>query len=234
MTNTSSQSKYAPQSIQDVVFNDPETKIFMEAIVAKKYKPLHLMLHGTSGNGKTSIANIIARELTQDSGLWLKHSIQEFLAIEDLHDFLDRNQRAFSTSSSDRCVIVFHELDKYKRDLSKLWTAMDEREDLLMVIFTTNNPTDFETPVLSRCDKYEFTKIEPSVFANRAQWIFSQEGMNLSLYEVTQYLTKYTGQAADVRTFMQVIDKMLYLHSAGLLPPVQKQSLKPVSLTVAK
>jgi DNA polymerase III gamma/tau subunit len=87
---------------------------------------------------------------------------------------------------------------------------------------------------LSRCDKYEFTKIEPSVFANRAQWILSQEGVDLSLYEVTQYLTKYTGQAADVQTFMQVIDKMLYLHSAGLLPALQKQQLKPVTLTVAK
>ncbi len=234
MTNTSSQSKYAPQSMQDVVFNDPQTKVFMEAIVAKKYKPLHLMLHGTSGNGKTSIANIIARELTQDSGLWLKHSIEEFLAIEDLHDYLDRNQRTFGASPNDRCVIVFHELDQYKRSLSKLWTAMDEREDLLMVIFTTNNPTDFETPILSRCDKYEFTKIEPSVFANRAQWILSQEGVNLSLYEVTQYLTKYTGQAADVRTFMQVIDKMLFLHTAGLLPSLQKQSPKPVTLTIAK
>ena len=234
MTNTSSQSKYAPQSMQDVVFNDPQTKVFMEAIVAKKYKPLHLMLHGTSGNGKTSIANIIARELTQDSGLWLKHSIEEFLAIDDLHHFLDRNQRAFGASSSDRCVIVFHELDQYKRDLSKLWTAMDEREDLLMVIITTNNPTNFPTPILSRCAKYEFTKIDPSIFAYRAQWILSEEGVNLSLYDVTQYLTKYTGQAADVRTYMQVIDQMLCLHSLGLLPPLQKQPLKPVTLTIAK
>lgn len=234
MTNTNSQSKYAPQSIQDVVFNDPETKIFMEAIVAKKYKPSHLMLHGTSGNGKTSIANIIARELTQDSGLWLKHSIEEFLAIKDLHDYLDRNQSAYGTSSDDRCVIVFHELDQYKRSLSKLWTAMDEREDLLMVIFTTNKPTHFVTPILSRCDKYEFTKIEPTIFAPRAQWILSEEGLKLSTYEVSQYLLKYTGQAADVRTYMQVIDKMLYLHSAGLLPCLQKQQPKPVALTIAK
>jgi replication-associated recombination protein RarA len=206
----------------------------MEAIIAKKFKPLHLMLYGTSGNGKTSIANIIARELTQDSGLWLKHSIQEFLAIEDLHDFLERNQRAYGASASDRCVIVFHELDKYKRDLSKLWTAMDEREDMLMVIFTTNNPTDFETPILSRCTKYEFTKIEPSVFAHRAQSILSQEGVSLSLNDVTQYLTKYTGHAADVRTYMQVIDQMLFLHSVGLLPALQKQPFKPVTLTIAK
>lgn len=234
MSNISSQLKYAPQSIHDVVFKDSETRIFMEAIVAKKYKPTHLMLHGSSGNGKTSIAKIIARELTQNSGLWLKHSIEDFLAISDLHDYLARNQQAYRASNDDRCIIVLHELDQYKRDLSKLWTAMDDREDLLMVIFTTNNPTQFPTPILSRCDKYEFTKIEPTVFANRAKWVLAQEGIDMSISDVTQYLTKYTGMASDARTYMQVIDKIILLHSMGLLPPLQKQQPKPMTLSVAK
>jgi replication-associated recombination protein RarA len=195
MTNTSSQSKYAPQSMKDVVFNDPQTRVFMEAIVAKKYKPLHLMLHGTSGNGKTSIANIIARELTQDSGLWLKHSIQDFLAIDDLHDFLDRNQRAFSTSSSERCVIVFHELDKYKRDLSKLWTAMDEREDLLMVIFTTNNATHFETPWSCPCNPAPSVYSSyRSFFPEHRRWQIAQRTVRvirIVVIEPTLQLTHY-------------------------------------------
>jgi len=233
MSTLKSQTKYAPNSMSDVVIEDPQSRLFLNAIVNRTFTATHLMLYGTSGNGKTTIANIIARELTNDSGLWIKKSIQDFLAIEDMYGYLSRTQSAFGLCSEDRCVIVFNELDKYKKDLSQLWQWMDEFENLLMVIFTTNNPTSFDTPVLSRCDKYEFKQISPQAFANRAFQILFDEGLTLSKSDVIHYLTKYTGHAADVRDYMRTIDKIVYLQSVGELPTVTPSSMKKSHLLLA-
>lgn len=234
MSILKSQTKYAPQSINDVVIEDPQNRAFLRGIADRKFTATHLMLYGTSGNGKTSIANIIARELSNDSGLWIKKSIGDFLAITDMHAYLSRTQTTYGLTSDDRCVIVFNELDRYKKDLSQLWQWMDEFEDLLMVIFTTNNATAFDTPVLSRCDKYEFKQISPDAFANRAFQILFDEGLTLSRDDVIYYLKTYTGHACDVRDYMRTIDKIVYLKSVGDLPPVNYGNAKKHHLHLAK
>lgn len=236
MTNIAAQTKYAPQSMNDVVFNDPNTEFFLKKIALGEMPCTHLMLYGTSGNGKTCIANIISESLTRNSGLLLKYSIEDFLRLNDLEVILSNTITFYAENSTDRCVIVFHELDKHRGSLARLWTIMDDYEKSLMVIFTTNNPTDFETPILSRCKKFEFTQITPSVFADRARQILSQEGVNLTRSEVIYYLTAYTGHLCDVRDFMRTIDDIIALNDAGRLPPAPKISAiqpKP-TLTIAK
>lgn len=235
MTNISVQSKYAPQSMSDVVFNDSNSEFFLNQIVLGQMPCTHLMLYGTSGNGKTCISSIIAKSLTNDSGLLLKHSIDEFLKLADLDVILHNTVTFYATKPNDRCVIVFHELDLHKGSLARLWQVMDEHEDKLMVIFTTNNPTDFETPVISRCDKYEFTQIAPDVFADRARHILSLEGVSLTRAEVIHYLTTYTGHLCDVRDYMRTIDKIIALSKFSRLPavPAIAPQPKPV-LTICK
>jgi replication-associated recombination protein RarA len=236
MTNIAAQTKYAPQSMNDVVFNDPNTEFFLKKIALGEMPCTHLMLYGTSGNGKTCIAKIISELLTRNSGLLLKYSIEDFLKLNDLEVILSNTITFYAENSTDRCVIVFHELDKHRGSLARLWTIMDDYEKSLMVIFTTNNPIDFEAPVISRCDKYEFTQIPPVAFANRAQHILSIEGISLSRSEVIHYLTTYTGHMCDVRDYMRTIDKIIALNAAGRLPPApQTRNIqsKP-TLTVAK
>lgn len=236
MTNIASQIKYAPQSMNDVVFKDPNADFFLKKIALGEMPCTHLMLYGTSGNGKTCISNIISESLTRNSGLLLKYSIEDFLKLKDLDVILNNTITFYAEKSTDRCVIVFHELDKHRGSLSRLWTIMDDYEKSLMVIFTTNNPTDFELPILSRCKKYEFTQITPSIFADRARQILSYEGINLTRGEVIYYLTTYTGHLCDVRDFMRTIDDIIALNAADRLPPapqIPTTQSKP-TLTVAK
>jgi DNA polymerase-3 subunit gamma/tau len=213
------QTKYAPQSMADIVFSSPEAELFIPLIASRQHPCTHLMLYGTSGNGKTSCANIIARELTQNTHCLLSDYIGDFLARDNLKSYLS-NSIFISEPEADRCVIVFHELDKHKGSLAPLWQIMDEFENELMVIFTTNNPTDFESPVLSRCDKYEFTKVTPQQFSKRAVEILNQESIKMTTQDVIHYLTTYTGALADVRDYMRVLDKIVTLERSHQLPPI--------------
>jgi DNA polymerase III subunit gamma/tau len=209
--------KYAPQTINEVVFNDPNTEVFMKMIVLGQYSCDNLMLYGTNGNGKSTIANLVAKALTDGTGLLIQDSIEEFLGRDDLSTYLSNTIQFFGDAQRQRCVVVFHELDKYSKSLSRLWTLMDDHKDKLMVIFTTNDPMKFENAVRSRCDKYEFTQISPNEFAPRAQHILQQEGVVMTLAEVTKNLEKYTGGNRDVRDYLRIIDKMLALKAAGHL-----------------
>jgi replication-associated recombination protein RarA len=148
--------KYAPQNINDVVFNDPNTEVFMKMIVSGQYYCDNLMLYGTNGNGKTTIANLVAKALTGNSGLLIQDTIEQFLDRDDLTTYLSNTVQFYGDAQRQRCVVVFHELDKYSKCLSRLWTVMDDHKHQLMVIFTTNDPLKFENAVRSRCDKYEF------------------------------------------------------------------------------
>jgi replication-associated recombination protein RarA len=226
--------KHAPQTINDVVFNEPDTEFFMKAIVSGKYSCDNLMLYGTNGNGKSTIANLVAKALTGNSGLLIQDTIEQFLARDDLSIYLSNTIQCFGDAQRQRCVVVFHELDKYSKSLSRLWTLMDDHKDQLMVIFTTNDPMRFENAVRSRCDKYEFTQISPQDFSPRAQHILHQEGVVMTLAEVTKNLEKYTGSNRDVRDYLRTIDKMLALKAAGhLRTSTQPSPAKPQLVLVS-
>jgi replication-associated recombination protein RarA len=225
--------KYAPKTINDVVFNDPNTEFFIKAIVSGNYSCDNLMLYGSNGNGKSTIANMVAKVLTGNSYLLIQDTIEKFLGREDLSNYLSNTTYWSDGAQRQRCVVVFHELDKYSKSLSRLWTIMDDHKDQLMVIFTTNDPMKFENAVRSRCDKYEFTQISPTEFAPRAQHILQQEGVVMTLAEVIKNLEKYTGSNRDVRDYLRTIDKMLALKSAGLLKATSPNPPRPQLVVVS-
>lgn len=226
MTRIPLQTKYAPKTMSELVFSSSEAALFLPLIAQSIHPCNHLMLYGSSGNGKTSASNIIAKEITQGSMLLLTEDLDTFLKHDDIRIYLSNITTLNFGVQGARCVIVFNELDKHKGSLYKLWDIMDKCEDLLMVIFTTNNATDFEAPVLSRCDKYEFTQVTPTQFANRAVDILKAEGISLSRNDLIYYLTQYTGVKADVRDYMRVLDKILTMAQMNLLPTVTKQVIK--------
>jgi DNA polymerase-3 subunit gamma/tau len=227
MTTSSCAEKYAPQSLQDVVFNDPNTEHFMHAYESGAIRCPHLMLYGSNGNGKTTVANLLAKSLSRGGGLLLNDSIEELVSRREPGQYLHNMVWAFG-ESGDRAVIVLNELEQFSRNLSRLWTMMDAYADKLIVIITTNEPEKFQQAVLSRCDRYAFTRITPEQFAPRAQAILSQEGLNLSVREVSAYLEKYTGARSDVRDYLRTLDKMLSLARTGLLDPVHAGAPRPV------
>jgi DNA polymerase III delta prime subunit len=218
--------------MQDVVFNDLNTEHFMLAYERGEIRCPNLMLHGTNGNGKTTIANLLAKSLSRGGGLWLRDSVEDFVRRADIQQYLHNTVFAYG-EAADRAVVVFNELEQFSRNLARLWAIMDAHQDKLVVIITTNEPSKFQNAVRSRCDKYEFRRITPEQFAPRAQKILEQEGLNLSVGDVGAYLKKYTGAHSDVRDYLRTLDKMLSLDRSGKLPVINAGAVKPVLTVVS-
>jgi replication-associated recombination protein RarA len=230
MPITSCAEKYLPTSIQEVVFNNPNTEHFMLAYESRDLRCPHLMLYGTNGNGKTTVANLLAKSLSSGGGLWLRDTVEEFVKRADIRQYLHNTVLTYG-EPNDRAVVVFNELEQFSRNLARLWAIMDANEDKLLVIITTNEPAKFQNAIKSRCDKYEFSRITPVHFASRAQQILEQEGLHLSVKDVSAYLQKYTGAHSDVRDYLRTLDKMLSLYRGGRLEPINASAVRP-TLTV--
>ena len=217
--------KYAPASINDVVFTNAWTESSIKAIAAGL--PVSgLLLSGSNGNGKTTIANVIANELTKHCpALHMNDTIEEFLSYADIRQTVIGNTTYCRTgcgaTAKDRVVLIFNELDKFSGRLDKLWLAMDGLKDDLLVIITTNEPMNIPLPLRSRCDKYDFRRVTPAEFLSRAQFILRAEGVTLPDADTLSHLIAQTSKVSDVRDYMRVLDKLIYMtQNAIALPPV--------------
>ena len=213
--------KYAPVSISDVVFTNAWTESSIKAIVSGL--PVSgLLLSGSNGNGKTTIANVIAKELTKHSPeLHISDTIEKFLSYDDIRQTIIGQTMFYRVNAQDRVVVVFNELDKFRGRLDKLWLAMDRLKDDLLVIITTNDPMNIPLPLRSRCDKYDFRRITQAEFLNRAQFILKAEGVTLPDAVTLSYLVAMTSKVSDVRDYMRVLDKLIHMTQNGIaLPPV--------------
>ena len=233
---TKCEIKYAPQSINDVVFNNAENERRLKMIF-QGYETRHLFFSGTNGVGKTLITDLVVNHLTRHCPtLLVVESIEKVMAQDDLYIYF-LNALHFAklagAKNDDRLVIVFHELDKYEKSLDKLWTVMDRMKDELLVIITTNYPMKFENAVRSRCAKFNFTRITPDEFLARAQHILKQENIHLPDSHVLHYLTIMSVTTSDVRDYLDVLDDLIYSSHNNLpLPAVSIPQPKPPLLTL--
>ena len=211
--------KHRPQSLDDIVFSDLQTEFMLKSIATRDRHCDHLLLHGTNGSGKTSCAEIIAKALTNNGGLLLRESYDDFFKHKELADYVNRNNFFYKSQSDDRSVIIFNELDKNTK-LHNLWMLMDEARSDLFVIATTNNPLQIDAAVRSRCEKHEFKRITPLQFAPRALKIFEAENVDLDLQTVHQYLLQHSNAVSDVRDYMRTVELLVLLAKQSRLPPL--------------
>jgi len=235
---TKCEIKYAPQSINDVVFNNLENERRLKMIFSG-FKTRHIFLSGSNGTGKTLIADLVIKHLTGHCPyLAINDPIEQLMANDDLYlYFLNSLQFAKMTGANDkdRLVIVFHELDNYTKSLDKLWTVMDRLKDELLVIITTNNPMKFANAVRSRCAKFNFTRITPDDFVRRAQHILNQEKVHLPDSHVLHYLKTMSVTTSDVRDYLDVLDDLIYSSQKNLpLPAIPSLQQKQPSLFIAR
>lgn len=236
---TNCEIKYEPKHINDVVFNNPENERRLKMIF-QGFKTRHLFLSGTNGVGKTLITDLVVEYMTSHCpSLLIKDPIEIVMSHNDLYIYF-LNAIHFAklagANEGDRIVIVFHELDTYEKSLDKLWTVMDRMKDELLVIITTNKPMKFENAIRSRCAKYNFTRITPSDFLNRAQLILSEEKIILPDHVVLHYLTAMTVKTSDMRDYYEVLDELIFMSQNNMpLPAVPAPPpLTPPVLSVVK
>lgn len=211
--------KYTPDSLSDVIY--PNTRVQTRiAGYATGQLEGHLLLWGSNGTSKTTIANLLPFAISGASACIEDKDFDDLLSKKDLKSYLKQSCSVAQLTGSSKYFLVMHEFDNAKVNLSKLWTAMDKCEDELMVIITTNNPMAVHQSIRSRCDQIEFPKLMARQVLERAQFVLRTENIFLPDYQVLHYL-KQEESFGDLRRYFKKVDEIIFISNSGLqLPPV--------------
>lgn len=206
--------KYAPMALNEVVYANQGTAMRINAY-ANRGLSGHIILWGPNGTGKSTVAHLLPKAISDGQGFVEDKPLDELLAMKDLKGYLWRTAMFYSGGY----FLVYDEADTAKGNMAKFWTALDSLGSDVMVIFTTNNPMSIPASVRSRADEIEFPALLPQQFLPRAQHILKAEGVQLLNAQVLHYLTQIQ-HTPDIRKYCKKVDEIIYLARNGMvLPP---------------
>ena len=199
--------KYRPATIEETILPNRLKQTFQKIVESGKMP--NMLLTGTAGLGKTTVAKALCNELGYD---WiLINGSDEGRQIDTLRDKIKRFATTVSLTGSMKVVII-DEAD-YVNQLSfqpALRAFIEEFANNCRFILTCNFKNRIIEPLHSRCSVYEFNTTRKEMatlaaqFMKRAQYILEQEGIEYDQKAVADLIMQH---APDWRRILNELQR---------------------------
>ena len=225
------EKKYAPTSIDGVIYKDAATKMRVERYAEGKLSG-HIIFYGPNGTGKSTAAHLLPQAISGPNAMIESKSLDELLGMKDLKTYLLQAANTAKLFFASKYFLVYDEADTAKGNMAKFWTAIDQCGSDVMMIFTTNHPMEIPGSIRSRADEIEFPSITPQQFLPTARNILATEGVHISATQLLYYLTQIE-HTPDLRKYCRKLDELIFVSRSNLpLPPVPALAANQLSLKV--
>lgn len=184
--------KYRPRKVEDCILPDNIKKTFQEYVDRKEIP--NLLLSGSPGVGKTTIAKALCNEVGCDH-IIINGSDES--GIDVLRNKI-KNYASTVSLTGGRKVIIIDEADYLNPNSTQpaLRGAIEEFASNCSFIFTCNFKNRIIAPIHSRCTVIDF-KINgnkaklATQFLKRTEWILSEENIKYSKDVVAAVIMKH-------------------------------------------
>ncbi len=191
--------KWRPQQFEDVVGQRAIVTALKNQIAAGRVGHAYLFT-GVRGTGKTTCAKIFAKAVNClhpqngdpcgeceickgiDNGSLLDVVEMDAASNNGVDDIRDlRDETAYTPSACQYKVYIIDEVHMLSTAaFNALLKTLEEPPAHVIFILATTEIQKVPATILSRCQRYDFTRIGPEDIAQRVEYIAGQEGLELS------------------------------------------------------
>ena len=193
---------YRPNKFEDVLGQQSIIEILKRQLATNSFKHTYLFC-GPSGDGKTTIARIFAKELN--------HGFGEPIEIDGASNNGVDNVRAIIDESKSRAMDAEYKViivDECHMLTIQAWNAflkcLEEPSEYTIFIFCTTDPQKIPQTVQNRCQRFNLSKVETSLIRGRLEFVCSKEGFTNYL-EACDYISKLCNGC--VRDALSLLEK---------------------------
>lgn len=164
--------KYRPQTLADLILSDENRKTF-EAITDSIP---HLLFCSPPGQGKTTLAKIIVKDILKCQYIYINASDEN--GIDNIRNKVITFAQTRSIDGKIK-VVILDEADRLTTDAQEvLRNVMEEYIDHTRFIFTCNYFNRIAEPLASRCQIFSLSA-DIAQYTKRLVWVLRQERINI-------------------------------------------------------
>ena len=200
--------KYAPTQIDQVVMGSANLKNRLaEYINGRDLKPL--ILHGSPGTGKTTIANLLPNAIEGKKAQVTRLKAAEFNSINDvMQAFEDRTvfYEVFTINDQKRNYIISNEINFTPKAAIAFRDVVDDMMHHTQFIFTTNYIDQVDLALRDRSCCLAVPPVTANHWLPRARWIMQEEGIALPDDQLLKILTTQLQVSSSNRKVLERLE----------------------------
>ncbi|WP_440923066.1 DNA polymerase III subunit gamma/tau [Candidatus Pelagibacter sp.] len=217
--------KYRPQNFDDLIGQDVVVETITNSIIADKVPNAYLFT-GIRGVGKTTIARIVAKSLNCPNVIEkkckgkcdncnaiansnhidvLEMDAASRTGIDDVRELIEFSR--YGPTSSKYKIFIIDEVHMLsKQAFNALLKTLEEPPEYLKFIFATTEVKKIPVTVISRCQRFDLSRIRSSELFNYIKKIKNKEGGKIT-DEALKLIVKIS--EGSVRDALSLLDRAL-------------------------
>jgi len=207
--------KYRPKTIDGYVFRDKAQKSQIETWIKDKSIP-HLLLSGSAGIGKTTMAKMLIHEIGIEEFDLLEINASRTNSVEDVRDKIVNFVQMIPFGPFK--VVLLDEADYLSPNAqAALRGVMEEYHSTARFILTCNYPNRIIPALHSRCQGFHIERTDIDEFTARVATILVEESVDFDLDTLDEYVRiTYPDLRKCINSVQQnIVDNKLKVISKG-------------------
>jgi len=203
---------YSPQSIHEIVYPNNEVKEMVFAYASGALEA-PLLLHGTSGTGKSLIQRLLPNAIEKKEAHFQKIKCSDLKNASDIHDLYGRNKqfnKNFTVDDQRYNYIIIEEFLMTKAAMSDaMKIELDDTLGTDLTILSTNRLDEVDVGIKSRCEVLHVPPCTPQIFLPYAMKILDSVSVDYDQNLLLAGLNTVYKLSQDNRKYYRWLDRVV-------------------------